>query len=406
MTRVAARQPIPPGPALMPTRRNVRGDYTLLAKPAGLLGNIFVSNNIPDYLRPHAEAVFSNHQFIWQSITNLFPEMRGVIRPELEVDFINSKREVLLKTKCTFYNGEERTFLINVPRNNTSLNLAAHTKTICSSKTEKQHTHRWGGQTKIKIDYGTFDVFSVDYHHGIPLNHVIDTLEGLVGIPGHPELGSIGKIEPARLERSLSKLEETRLITRREKNEILRARLSNNRDIISAFDAKLRSLIHELDQEAIGAFFKFWQETGYAQEDPRRNNIILQIGEEGERTYKVIDYEDIRAGKTLHQAIYDYAIFEEMVHQIPGLGRIVDASVRPWCWTYQSDNETSFSHNSFFRTIWNVLPKDSRHMDFLNAMIFFATNNLRIANLIRTFLVSIGKINPNPSPGLIYIGDR
>ena len=332
---------------------------TLVSAPPGKTGKVFFSN-VPAHLMPLAQAVFFRQDFIWTSSQNLFSEKAGLAILSLEVSHIYAKGKDLFKAVCRFEDGSQETMLFSASQSKGRFaGLAGQYKAVCQADPEHRFVHQWGAETEVCVTTpGTgktnYTVFSVDFLPGESLDKEVGHLEQRVGVPGLP-----GPLKTTETE--------------------------------------LRQQILTLDREALQAQVMFWEKTGYVQSDPRRNNIIFHVDANGQRTYKIIDYDSLIPDKSLGYLIAAFDIFNPMIYRLPGF-TVTDASVRPWVWTYQENQETRFPRSTFFSAIWESLPQTRRQDLFLQALREVPRH---IAPHIASYLAEIGVIGPSPTPSII-----
>ena len=374
----------------------------LLKAPKGAIGRVSLTR-VPTHLRDIARAAIAHHDFIWTSLRNLSTEKRELSVLGVEVEHIHAKGKELFKATCALENGDQEVVLVTATESNGRLALLGKTyRAVCEADPEHAFAHRFGAEAEVQVGKTGYKLFSVDYLAGHTLDEVVNTLESIVGIPGRPyfkgRVPSMETVDQSRLEQALNQLtDEFKLIIPEERDVILSARASSDHVTLEHWTLRLRELILVLDQEAVSAQAAFWQSSRYYQSDPRRPNIIFRVDEQGTRTYKGIDYDSLHKSGSLAEFILSYDIFHAMQHQVVGLN-VVDATVRPWAWTYQEDSETSFSRHTFFEAIWQSLPSENRADVLTSAARGSAP---KIAQHIYAFLIEKGAIQPSKATEII-----
>jgi hypothetical protein len=224
------------------------------------------------------------------------------------------------------------------------LKLAQHYRNIIAKDPTHTLTHIFG--TETEVSYKTtlernFGLFSISFHEGIPLNKISENLEGLIGIPGHPTFNKGLNEKPlAIIEPRLKALVEMGIFPAQDAETILTAKRAGDRETLDRFDKKLLDLLTDLDRQGVKAYFNFYKATGVVNNDPRRNNTIVQI-KDGRIEMKLIDYQDMHPARSPYSVIEGFDVFENKV-KTAGTFTLVESSVRPWVWTFLSDKTGFF----------------------------------------------------------------
>jgi hypothetical protein len=279
--------------------------------------------------------------FLQQSLRSVYPDLAEQAVLSVVPSHLSSGkgRFDLFQVAVEFENRQTRSLLIFASRESV---LSDVYETIAVRDPEHESAHRFGakcrGVVPVEGSSAEYHLFSVDYHEGVPLAAATELLEGLVGVPGLDSRSSLPRIDVGRMEGALGRLVGMGLLTDGEKEGIMEARRAGKIVALLEGHRRLRDLLFQLDQEAIRAYFRFYQKTGYTPGDPRRQNMIFQVVD-GRRVFKPIDYEHMKETSSPWQALLAYyAVFERR----PPEGAFVERGVRPWVWSFLDDKSGFF----------------------------------------------------------------